>query len=265
MVSKKNGSNGDDRPAIIRNEPERPNKDGHPDRADQLPELVSKIGTRQEEYSGLFKKALPLAIEIGGYLLECFEIVGWGRWGKWLKGNLPGLHEKTAQRYMKVARYKDFVESISDNLSELSIAQATALIGRHIHNESVTYRAKAQKKHNKLATDDPTEFLLSNLSTHQRKAAEKYIERDHHPQPWEIETRDFNAAFLGLPAEVQCLVNSYTRLLEIKGQEFIDCLWQFMWQRAGFREMAKKMEDQLAALNASTEEVAKTDGDATMH
>ena len=63
------------------------------------------------------REAITSAIKAGEYLVKAKELVGHGNWLPWLKGNCKGISDKTAQRYMTLAKF--------DNVSNLE--QCTSL------------------------------------------------------------------------------------------------------------------------------------------
>jgi Domain of unknown function (DUF4338)/Protein of unknown function (DUF3102) len=65
------------------------------------------------------KEAIAAGLKAGQYLIEVKELVGHGKWQKWVEKNCKGINIKTAQRYMTLARFKNDTVSFLDECSSL--------------------------------------------------------------------------------------------------------------------------------------------------
>ncbi len=57
------------------------------------------------------RDAITSAIKAGEYLVQAKELVGHGNWLPWLKKNCIGISDKTAQRYMTLAKFDNVSDS----------------------------------------------------------------------------------------------------------------------------------------------------------
>ena len=74
---------------------------------DRLPILAALICRAHSEACSALRQSRAKAIEAGERLAEVKELLPHGDWLPWLRKNCPGITERTAQRYMHLARRKN--------------------------------------------------------------------------------------------------------------------------------------------------------------
>jgi hypothetical protein len=92
-----------------------------------LLDLVSKIKTALEAVTSARKNLVVHAIIAGDALLEAKATMGHGEWGPWLE-KYCSLSERTAQRFMSLAKNKARLQSKSANLADLKLTEAEKLL-----------------------------------------------------------------------------------------------------------------------------------------
>jgi Protein of unknown function (DUF3102) len=95
-----------------------------------LVELGSRIKSAHEQLVTSARSIVFHAIEIGKDLMKAQALGGYGNWGRWLEANCA-LNERTAQRYMELARGEATLREkliTSDTMSELTLKKAKQLI-----------------------------------------------------------------------------------------------------------------------------------------
>jgi hypothetical protein len=95
-------------------------------RSNSLADLAARISVEHEAATGAVKRGLQHAISAGDLLLEAKAQLKHGQWLPWLES--CGLSERTAQRYIRLARNREAIEAKSDNVSDLSVSAALALV-----------------------------------------------------------------------------------------------------------------------------------------
>jgi Protein of unknown function (DUF3102) len=96
-------------------------------RSNRLPELAARIDEEHRAAAGAIKRGLAHAINAGELLRDAKASVPHGQWADWLKGN-TALSERTAQRYMQLAKKRAELESKSATVADLTIRGACELI-----------------------------------------------------------------------------------------------------------------------------------------
>jgi hypothetical protein len=95
-------------------------------RSNSLADLAARISVEHEAATGAVKRGLQHAISAGDLLLEAKAQLKHGQWLPWLES--CGLSERTAQRYIRLARNREAIEAKSDNVSDLSVSAALTLV-----------------------------------------------------------------------------------------------------------------------------------------
>ena len=87
-----------------------------------LVDIAARIKTEHEAVSASLKKSASHAIAAGELLLEAKARpeIKHGQWSPWLREHC-GLSERTAQRYMRVAKSREVIEAKYDTMSDLTI------------------------------------------------------------------------------------------------------------------------------------------------
>lgn len=92
------------------------------------------------------------AIKAGEYLVQAKELVGHGNWLPWLKEQCKGISEKTAQRYMTLAKF----DNVSDLEQCTSLRQAYICSGALVPAHLDKSPEKKDDKGEPVKTDDAT-------------------------------------------------------------------------------------------------------------
>lgn len=87
----------------------------------RLPILAAEITTAHEGARAAAKASLASALVAGAKLIEAKALTGHGEWLPWLKTNMP-FSERTASRYMRLARHRDVIET--GHVADLAIRGA---------------------------------------------------------------------------------------------------------------------------------------------
>jgi hypothetical protein len=91
-----------------------------------LPVLAARIKAEHNAVSTALMDSLRHAIACGEALIEAKALAAHGGWLPWLES--CGISERTAQRYIRLARNRSTIETKSDTVSDLGIRGALALI-----------------------------------------------------------------------------------------------------------------------------------------
>jgi Protein of unknown function (DUF3102) len=93
-----------------------------------LDRLADRIRTEHEHFELSLRAGLRHAKNVGDLLIQAKEQVGHGHWLRWLRDDC-GINNRTAQKYMRVARRWDELEAESGTpVSELTLREATLLL-----------------------------------------------------------------------------------------------------------------------------------------
>lgn len=87
----------------------------------RLPVLAAEITIAHEGARAAAKASLASALAAGAKLIEAKALIGHGEWLPWLKANVP-FSERTASRYMRLARHRDQIET--GHVADLAIRGA---------------------------------------------------------------------------------------------------------------------------------------------
>jgi hypothetical protein len=91
-----------------------------------LADLRERLKVEHEAVVGSLRHGLHRAMNAGDILLEARTQVRHGDWLPWLES--CGISERTAQRYVRLAKHRAEIEAKSDTVSDLGIRGALALI-----------------------------------------------------------------------------------------------------------------------------------------
>jgi hypothetical protein len=98
-------------------------------RDDRLPILAAQINQAHDMASRSAQAAISHAIAVGEGLIEAKALVGHGEWLPWLSENFD-FSERTAQKYIRLAKHRDEVQSNTKEPSYLAIDEALKHIGK---------------------------------------------------------------------------------------------------------------------------------------
>jgi hypothetical protein len=94
--------------------------------SNSLADLAARIRAEHEATGAALKRGLAHAIAAGDLLLEAKAKLKHGKWLPWLE--TCGISERTAQRYMRLARNRSAIEANPTPMSDLDISGALALL-----------------------------------------------------------------------------------------------------------------------------------------
>ncbi len=95
--------------------------------SNSLVDLRERLKVEHAAVAGALRTGLHHAMAAGDILIEAkSQIRQHGKWLPWL--NTCGLSERTAQRYMRLARNRATIEAKSDSVSDLSLTGALAML-----------------------------------------------------------------------------------------------------------------------------------------
>lgn len=95
--------------------------------SNRLAVLAHEINSAHTEARQYARKSLERAIAAGDGLIEAKVQLKHGEWLPWLRGKCE-IPERTAQLYMRLAKHKDELLRKSDNLADLTVQAALALL-----------------------------------------------------------------------------------------------------------------------------------------
>jgi hypothetical protein len=102
-----------------------------PSMSNSLAELAARIRGEHDGAKGAIKRGVEHAIAAGELLIEAKEKLQHGQWLTWLEEHC-GLSERSARRYMRVARNKDKIASENGRVSDLSLRGALDTLTTHL-------------------------------------------------------------------------------------------------------------------------------------
>jgi hypothetical protein len=94
--------------------------------SNSLTDLRERVKIEHAAVVGSLRQGLEHALNAGALLGEARRQLRHGEWLPWLKS--CGIEERTAQRYLKLAKNRALIEAKADTMSDLSITGALALI-----------------------------------------------------------------------------------------------------------------------------------------
>jgi Protein of unknown function (DUF3102) len=95
-------------------------------RSNSLVDLAARIKAEHQAATEAMKRGLEHAFNAGELLLEAKAQLKHGQWLPWLQS--CGISERTTQRYIRLAHHRAAIESKSDNVSDLSVSGALAML-----------------------------------------------------------------------------------------------------------------------------------------
>jgi hypothetical protein len=96
---------------------------------DRLPVLAAQINQAHDLACRSAQAAISHAIAVGEGLIEAKALVGHGEWLPWLAENFD-FSERTAQKYIRLAKHRDAVTANTKEPSYLAIDEALKQIGK---------------------------------------------------------------------------------------------------------------------------------------
>ena len=104
-----------------------------PSLSNSLAELAARIRAEHDDAKGAIKRGVEHAIAAGALLLEAKEKLQHGQWLPWLEEHC-GLSERSARRYMRLARNKDKLGE-NGHVSDLSLRGALDTLTTHLPDD----------------------------------------------------------------------------------------------------------------------------------
>jgi hypothetical protein len=89
-------------------------------KSNSLADLASKIRAAHNGVSMLLTRSVERACEAGDLLIEAKQQLDHGQWLPWLAESVE-ISERTARRYMRLARNRDAIEANRPSMSDLTI------------------------------------------------------------------------------------------------------------------------------------------------
>jgi hypothetical protein len=80
---------------------------------EDLATLASRIRAGHTAAEGAARSSLEHALQVGNDLIKAKALCGHGQWLKWLEAN-AAMTDRTARRYMRIARHWDKSDTVSD-------------------------------------------------------------------------------------------------------------------------------------------------------
>jgi len=98
-------------------------------KSNRLPELAARINQEHAAANDAVKRGLGHAMVAGELLLEAKATVPHGQWADWLKANTT-VSDRTAQRYMQLAKQRAELEAKSATVADLTMREACELVAK---------------------------------------------------------------------------------------------------------------------------------------
>ncbi|MCZ6763351.1 MAG: DUF3102 domain-containing protein [Alphaproteobacteria bacterium] len=89
-----------------------------------LDALAERINAGHRAYLATARKALDHALDVGAALQEAKEGLPHGEWLPWLQSNCPAISERSAQRYIRLAKNRGTIKDKSDTVADLTVRAA---------------------------------------------------------------------------------------------------------------------------------------------
>ncbi len=96
-------------------------------RSNSLTDLAARIKAEHNAVVAAFRHGIEHAIRTGELLLEAKAQLPHGEWGSWLEANCE-ISERSASRYMRLARHRSELESKTATVADLTLNAATQLL-----------------------------------------------------------------------------------------------------------------------------------------
>ena len=93
-----------------------------------LDALAERINNGHQAYLATARKALEHALDAGATLHEVKTGLPHGEWLPWLKANCPGISERSAQRYIRLAMNRDRLREKSATVADLTLREADRIL-----------------------------------------------------------------------------------------------------------------------------------------
>ena len=93
-----------------------------------LDALAERINTGHQAYLATARKALEHALDAGATLHEVKTGLPHGEWLPWLKANCPRISERSAQRYIRLAKNRDRLSEKSATVADLTLREAERVL-----------------------------------------------------------------------------------------------------------------------------------------
>lgn len=93
-----------------------------------LEELARRINTGHRNYIATARQALEHALSVGTALQEARSGLPHGEWLPWLQANCPDISERSAQRYMRLAKNQDRLREKSATVADLTLREAERVL-----------------------------------------------------------------------------------------------------------------------------------------
>jgi multidrug efflux pump subunit AcrA (membrane-fusion protein) len=98
----------------------------------KLDRLAALIRAEHDAVLATYRKGIEHAFAAGDLLIEAHDLVPYGDWGRWLAENCATLSERTAYRYVRLARHRseleEFCHSGGTDPDDLTLAAAERLL-----------------------------------------------------------------------------------------------------------------------------------------
>jgi hypothetical protein len=94
--------------------------------SNSLADLRERAKAEHAAVAAAMKTSLSHAFAVGEILVEAKQELNHGQWLPWLES--CGIPERSAQRYIRLARNRVMIEAKSDTVSELGVSGALALL-----------------------------------------------------------------------------------------------------------------------------------------
>jgi hypothetical protein len=95
-------------------------------RSNSLADLRERLKIEHAAMAAALTNSVEHAMAAGDILIEAKRQVGHGQWLPWLES--CGISQRTAQRYMRVARHRPAIEANPTSVSDLGVSGALALL-----------------------------------------------------------------------------------------------------------------------------------------
>jgi hypothetical protein len=154
------------------------------ERSNSLTDLAQRIREWDRTVKRLLQHSVCYAMNAGDLLIEAKQHpqLKHGQWLPWLK-HCCSLTERTAQRYMRLARNRATIEAKYDTVSDLSINGALALLTDVNAVAAVEAAEAVQDKAEEARREvliDASERNLEVITA----LKEKWVPGDYHSGPW---------------------------------------------------------------------------------
>src|SRR5215467_3442763 len=94
--------------------------------SNSLTDLRERLKIEHAAVNGAMNESLIHAMAAGDILIEAKAQLKHGQWLPWVK--MSGVSERTAQRYVRLARCRADIEAKSDTVSDLGLSGALAML-----------------------------------------------------------------------------------------------------------------------------------------